>query len=242
MFWRKFKLDWHYAIGELVIVTLGVLVALAIQQWNENRLELEEEKEILDHLLIDLQEDFGRLEDQKTAVKEKEESLSRLRSVFSSGERPENLQEFLHDIIIGANYGWNQTEPRDTTYEEILSSGKFGLIRNATLRGAISDYQGLFNNLYIRADARETEFPHISYRLIPRSRESDRAGGVLGAEKEISNEEIEQLVDTALSSEIRDYVIAERNLARFILRQSVEVLEQHSALTEQIQGYRESLE
>jgi hypothetical protein len=41
MFWRKFKLDWTYAIGELVIVTLGVLVALGIQQWNEDRLEKE---------------------------------------------------------------------------------------------------------------------------------------------------------------------------------------------------------
>ena len=36
MLWRKFKLDWQYALGELVIVTLGVLVALAINQWNDD--------------------------------------------------------------------------------------------------------------------------------------------------------------------------------------------------------------
>jgi hypothetical protein len=30
MLWRKFKLDWYYAIDELFIVVAGVLVALAI--------------------------------------------------------------------------------------------------------------------------------------------------------------------------------------------------------------------
>ena len=39
MLWRKFKLDWKYAIGELFIVVAGVLLALAIDQWNERRLE-----------------------------------------------------------------------------------------------------------------------------------------------------------------------------------------------------------
>ena len=39
VFWRKFKLDWSYAIGGLFIVTLGVLVALAIGQWNSETLE-----------------------------------------------------------------------------------------------------------------------------------------------------------------------------------------------------------
>ena len=34
MFWRKFKLDWSYAMGELAIVTVGVLIALGINEWN----------------------------------------------------------------------------------------------------------------------------------------------------------------------------------------------------------------
>ena len=39
MFWRKFKLDWPYVIGELLIVTAGVLIALAISAWNSDRLD-----------------------------------------------------------------------------------------------------------------------------------------------------------------------------------------------------------
>ena len=46
VFWRKFKLDWSYAIGELFIVTIGVLVALAIGEWNNERMERAEEFEV----------------------------------------------------------------------------------------------------------------------------------------------------------------------------------------------------
>ncbi len=241
MFWRKFKLDWHYAIGELVIVTLGVLVALGIQQWNEERLEIEEEKDILEHLLVDLAVDLQRLEDQMLAATDKQASLNRLLSVFSSGEPPANPLQFLEDIVTGANYGWNQSQARTSTYREILSSGKFGLIRNASLRSAISNYQNEFSNSYVRADARESEFPRISYHLIPRSTENDRKG-ILGAKNEIANEEMRHLVDLVLASEIRDYVTAETNLAKFILRQTVDLRNQRNALVDEIRVYRESLE
>jgi hypothetical protein len=36
MFWRKLKLDWSYAIGELIIVTVGVLIALGVNQWQQD--------------------------------------------------------------------------------------------------------------------------------------------------------------------------------------------------------------
>jgi len=241
MFWRKFKLDWTYAIGELVIVTLGVLVALGIQQWNEDRLELQEEKEILDHLLVDLSADRLRLEDQIMAATDKQVSLDRLLGVFSSGARPADQLQFLEDVVTGANYGWNQSQSRNSTYQEILSSGKFGLIRNASLRSTISNYQSDFNNSFIRADARESEFPRISYRLIPRSLETDREG-ILGTERGIADNAMNELVDAVLASEIRDYVIAEKNLARFILRQTADLSTQHGVLIEEMWDYRESLE
>lgn len=243
MFWRKFKLDWGYAVGELVIVTLGVLVALGIQQWNENRLEHVEEKEILDRLLVDLGTDLINLQNMIEAATVKEESLDRLAAVFASGQPPKNGELFLSDVVIGANYGWNQASARSRTFEEIQFSGKFGLIRETELRGAISDYYSLFSTLFIRTDARETDYPHISYRLIPRSRESDSAGALLDAEQaEIAGGEISKLVESVLASEIRDYVIAEKNLARFILRRSADVLARHQSLVAQIQEYRDALE
>jgi drug/metabolite transporter (DMT)-like permease len=47
MFWHKFRLDWSYALGELLIVTLGVLIALAVNNWNNERLERAQERDVV---------------------------------------------------------------------------------------------------------------------------------------------------------------------------------------------------
>jgi hypothetical protein len=33
-----------YAIGEIVLVVIGILIALQINNWNQNRLEMQEEQ------------------------------------------------------------------------------------------------------------------------------------------------------------------------------------------------------
>ena len=57
MFWRKFKMDWPYAFGELFIVTIGVLIALAFGEWNSDRLERAEEFDVLSRLISDIEMD-----------------------------------------------------------------------------------------------------------------------------------------------------------------------------------------
>ena len=238
LLWRKFKLDWRYAIGELFIVVAGVLVALAIDQWNDERLEQQEANEILQHLLIDLQADLDNMQIMVRNVGDKQQSLLRLKSVFESGQRPENSAQFLQDIVVGADFGWNQNRPHSTTYQEALSSGKFGLIRNAELRSAISRYYFEFTDLFNRADARETRFPHISYQLVPRNSESSNRLVLLSTDRALSSEEVVRLTDRALASPLKDYVIAEINLARFILHLSSDIGQQCEALIEKIETYK----
>ncbi len=60
MFWRKFKLDWSYAIGELIIVAAGVLIALGVNQWQQDRGDRVLELKYADRLKADLQEDINR--------------------------------------------------------------------------------------------------------------------------------------------------------------------------------------
>ena len=243
MFWRKFKLDWTYAIGELVIVTLGVLVALGIQQWNEDRLERLEEIEILGRLLFDLNTDLTYLQDQLSAAEVKEKSLDRLEASFASGVSPTAPKQFLTDIVAGAYYGWAQSSARTRTFDEILASDKFGLIRDTELRGVIADYYGAYSTLLVRSDARETPYPHISYRLVPRSRKPHHQPALLDADSSDETDEyLERLVQSVLESEIRDYIIAERNLARFLVRESGNLHEGNRTLVMQIQDYLGSLE
>ena len=240
MQWRKFKLDGSYAIGELFIVVAGVLIALAIGQWNDRRLEQQEVDEILQHLLIDLQNDLANIGQMTTMVNNKEQSLLQLQSVFDSGESPLDMPAFLQDIIVGANFGWNQARPNDTTYQEALSSGKFGLIRDSSLRSEISRYYYDFSMLFVRADERETSFPHLSYQLVPRYRESGDREVLLQVDPSLTADDRDRLVDDALHSPIRNYVVAEINLAKFILHLSGDIGQRCESLMARIETYRAS--
>ena len=173
-------------------------------------------------------------------VRDKQRSLRRLKSVFDGGERPENEAKFLEDIIIGANYGWNQVRPNATTYQEALSSGKLGLIRNSVMRTAISLYYFDFTIIFDRTDERETMFPQLSYQLVPRSLASSNREVMLQVDTDLSADETARLVDAALRSALADHLTAEMNLGNFILLLSTDIHQRCAALMAKIENFRAS--
>src|SRR6056297_1417073 len=65
-FFRKIRYDlmkknktgkyFKYAIGEIALVMIGILLALQVNNWNNNRIERNEEKEVLVKLNADFKE------------------------------------------------------------------------------------------------------------------------------------------------------------------------------------------
>ncbi len=107
MRWRLSKLDWPYAVGELIIVTVGVLIALAIDQWNSDRLERVEELQFVDQLIADLNFDLGGFEAELRDLDLKEASLRRIQSILATADLSvENPEDFLRDIVRGSVRGW----------------------------------------------------------------------------------------------------------------------------------------
>ena len=43
----------RYAVGELILIVIGILVALAISDWNEKRLQRQEELQLLAEIRCD---------------------------------------------------------------------------------------------------------------------------------------------------------------------------------------------
>lgn len=56
---RKYLL---YAIGEIALVVIGILIALQVNNWNENRKEIEFAKDVVSELNADLMLDIGEME------------------------------------------------------------------------------------------------------------------------------------------------------------------------------------
>jgi len=217
MFWRKFKLDWSYAIVELGIVTLGVLIALGIDEWNDERLERVEEIDVISRIIFEVDTDLQNFEIRLEGVDRKEDSLLRVRSAILHGA-PQDPNAFLRDIIVGADYGWNQGLAQRATFDDLLGAGRLRIIGNPEIRSQIANYYGLYEDSHMRMEERETAYPGLSYQLVPRGYSLTDDGVVWerDIEADLSDEQLDVLVKAVHESSIRSHVTAEINLAHFI--------------------------
>lgn len=133
-----------YAIGEIVLVVIGILIALSINNWNENRKATNEETKIL----IALQSDFNV---SKKRIKETMVSQQRVlecsKTLIRIHERQDD-KEFEYfdthlyslDNLIGYGKSWFRTEPVTGAYNALISAGKVDLIKNEDLRQLLAQF------------------------------------------------------------------------------------------------------
>ncbi|WP_422160222.1 DUF6090 family protein [Polaribacter sp.] len=57
-----------YAIGEIVLVVIGILIALQINNWNENRQKNNQERMIMINLKEELQQNIKNLDERITYI------------------------------------------------------------------------------------------------------------------------------------------------------------------------------
>ena len=74
-----------YAIGEIVLVVIGILIALQINNWNENRKLNEQRKELISNLITDFTDTNASLD---SAIKEKEDQLKGMNCLLYTSPSP----------------------------------------------------------------------------------------------------------------------------------------------------------
>jgi hypothetical protein len=208
--WRKLRLDWKYFVGELLIVTLGVLVALALDSWNDARLERGVEDQILIRIIADMEADtsfFAWCSENLDA------KLSALDHVSVALAEPDSQLgdslAFVEAVALGSSFGWDQPTVSRTTFDELVSSGTLGLINDSGMRRQLIEYYYEVEDSRERMNARRTGYPQIAYRLVPRSSEFSVSGDLEG-------DRLRQVIQAIRQSELSQHVQAEINLGRFI--------------------------
>ena len=166
MGWQlKAQIPWLRVFVEGVVIVGSILLAFGIEAWRDGVQERIEEREIIERLISDVQADVQGIERGLSFLPRKEEGLRRVDSLLNVPDpNPKDPVMFLEDVIYGSQYGWSQEEARRITFDELLGSGAFGLIRVAELRAAISDYYENHAGTQRRIDERETEYPLCQLR------------------------------------------------------------------------------
>lgn len=142
-----------YAAGELLLVIVGILIALQINNWNEQRIEQREIREYALSLSAAIERDIEMLlpvEMQiRASIRQAEELASYLRD--RTTEEMDNSELFFLSTHIGYRpYAWNRA-----ALEQLKSAGGLRQMRNKRLAERISDYDALTQHL--DQDYREDE-------------------------------------------------------------------------------------
>ena len=120
-----------YALGEIILVVLGILIALQINNWNENRKTDEKREELLLALLSDAQTTEKRLTHSIEISKSINNDLLYFLNLISSEELTvpiDTIKAYTSIVFQVANF-----KPALSTYETSLSTGDIGLIKNNEL-------------------------------------------------------------------------------------------------------------
>lgn len=131
---RKYLL---YAIGEIGLVVIGILIALQVNTWNENQKERAMGFDYLERILSDVKKDTAIL-NQKTRLADTLSSQY-LDMILEMYEPQESKEDFIR-LMNSVEFNVDELILTDVAYSELVNTGNMGLIFNAALKDQISGY------------------------------------------------------------------------------------------------------
>lgn len=133
-----------YAIGEIVLVVIGILIALQLNNWNEDRKDGIVERNTLLNLRSDLESALDQL-NAKISQNEGYRSCDSilLDAMYFKKELPaDSIERLMLYHIYSPGF-----DPELGTLNEILSTGKMEVIKNNDLRKHISTWNKYMDEL-----------------------------------------------------------------------------------------------
>ena len=130
-----------YAIGEIVLVVIGILIALQINNWNQGRVNKKNENEYLTEIIKEIEANISLTNYYiNDRLPLKIEGLTNAKNYCENKEQVQDTLAFLKKISMGGlmSTGISFLSTRD--YDELLSTGNFQLITNDSLKMAVKNY------------------------------------------------------------------------------------------------------
>ena len=129
-----------YAIGEIALVVIGILIALQINNWNESRKQQKQEF----YLLLQMQKEFQAdsvLLDRFTFLTQKKVREGKLvRNVLYGNGKMSIDSIVVFSFLNGKTVLFDGYTP---TFDEIVSSGKLGILKGDKLKEKIKAYKNM---------------------------------------------------------------------------------------------------
>jgi len=158
----------RYAIGEIILVVIGILIALQVNNWNEERKFNQEGLRIKHELYLEFSDNRAVLKERIEAL---EKANNSVRSVlnFINKDR-EIIQKSNLDSLISSSLKYGNYNPSNSTILELIGSGKLNLIDDKSLKKNLYNWLQLLKDSdedFKNQDQQATTFliPYLSKRI-----------------------------------------------------------------------------
>ncbi|MBL7962995.1 MAG: hypothetical protein JNM31_04035 [Flavobacteriales bacterium] len=127
-----------YAIGEIILVVVGILIALQLNAWKADQRDRAAERAHLENLRDDLHLQLEVIHSQMVHDSTMIKKADSVMAYFSGGL---GLDELERRMFGSYQLGWRKTfVASDATFKVLLSTGGLNLIREARLRNDLMRY------------------------------------------------------------------------------------------------------
>ncbi len=117
-----------YAIGEIILVVIGILIALGVNNWNEERKDKLKEQNILIQLRDEYEHNGAHLDEK---IKMREDIIKASKNILGYINNPDNI----HRDSLLKNIGLSLLDPTfDPIQNDLILSGNIRLISNPYLK------------------------------------------------------------------------------------------------------------
>ena len=153
-----------YAIGEILLVVVGILIALQVNNWNEERLLRMEEVDVLKNV----KKDLGNTIDEFRYLNGiRDKALDGTRGIFEIAAGEEYKKEEL-DSLIGLTFYRPTFNNKQGAMDLLFSSGKINLIHNDSIRERLLSWPGMIDDM-VEEEVYATEmFMTLYYPIVAR--------------------------------------------------------------------------
>ena len=144
---NKFSKYLIYALGEIALVVIGILIALSLNNWNQKKSERKIERRYISSLIEDAKTDLSNFNNAIIVNEERVKILDSLASMcfnynINEGKDPQlfiqNYKAYVHPVFVTHT---------DRTLSQLKNTGNMRLITDKSIVDAVIKYEGYFDKL-----------------------------------------------------------------------------------------------
>lgn len=131
-----------YAVGEILLVVIGILIALQINNWNEHSKDLKTEAQILSSLHQEFKTNTRLLKETIDINKDVTNACIGLMQVSLQPDASKtNVDSLLYSALEGKPF-----ISSNNTYTEIINTGEIELVQNENVKSLLFEYNRMINS------------------------------------------------------------------------------------------------